>query len=129
VDLLQAIESILRPRILHPGPIVLSEEDPGSRCLPITIKRQGRAVVIRPDNIDREKLAMHDRLFPWFDTRAQGLARLCDYIVFYRARSPARLFVFLCELKSRRGCGRSLVSYFPGEKGAPRITRAHAITA
>jgi hypothetical protein len=119
VDLLQAIESILRPAIVHPGPIVLSEGDPGSRCKPITIKRAGRAVVIRPDSIDCAGLPMNDRLFPWFDIKSPGVTRLCDYIVFYRAPSQARLFVFLCELKSgsRQGytaqvaSGRLLADY------------------
>lgn len=112
MDLLQAIAEIVRPAIMHPGPIVLAEDDPGSQCDPITLRRQGRAVAIRPDMIEPAGMSKNDRLFPWFKTDTSGLTRLCDYIVFYRAARPPRLFVFLCELKSRnrRGAGEQVAN-------------------
>lgn len=101
--LLQAIGEVLRPEVLCSGTIVLREDDPGSSCRPVTLRRNGPAVVLKADNPEAAGAgrSVGDWLFPLFRTNEPGIACMCDYIVFYQQpRPPGHLFVFLCELKS-----------------------------
>jgi hypothetical protein len=113
--LLEAIGEILRPALVQrgPGPIRLEEADAGSKCGPITLRKRVDAVALRPDQIGgracpRADCALgfsaSDRLHPLFRLDVAGLTVLCDYILFCdETPAPdARLFVFLCELKSGR---------------------------
>jgi hypothetical protein len=38
-------------------------------------------------------------LFPYLNEKVEGLTRMCDYIIFYQRKG--KLYVFLCELKSK----------------------------
>lgn len=112
--LLQAIGEILRPEIIDQkgSAIRLEEADPGSSCAPVTLRKQGPAVVLKLDSHTRPcprqdcplSFAANDRIFPLFRTGVEGLTAVCDYIIFYQRKDAegAPLYVFLCELKSGR---------------------------
>lgn len=109
--LLQALGELLRPELVQPGPILLTEDDPGSTCKAISLHKSGQAFVLQPDraaggicprNDCARTLSAPDRLFPLFRQGVPRLTAMCDYIVFCQesAGDDARLFVLLCELKS-----------------------------
>lgn len=117
ITLLDAIEAILRPGALEPGPIRLVEEQcPGFD--PVEITRSGRVVVVRPDATSLKEcprqdcpsaIASQDRLYPLFKTDMKDLTRSCDRIIFYQPRSNSPLYVLLIELKQGgRGSRRQL---------------------
>lgn len=71
--------------------------------LAVTLKKRRPALVLKLDKAPSGRTgAANEWLFPLFDTAKPGLTGMCDYIVFYEAprRGDARLFTFLCELKS-----------------------------
>ncbi len=110
--LLQAIGDIVRPEFRQDGVIRLAETDPGSTCKPVTLNKSGPALVLKLDGLPpplcaapgcQLRYSVNDRLFPLFRVDTGGLSALCDYLIFYTDDNEAapRLFVFLCELKSR----------------------------
>ena len=101
MTLLEAIRSILRPALLQEGTIELVENAPESRCQAVRLNKCGPALVVKLDS-PKKGIAVNDWLFPLFPTTQPALTCMCDYIVFCNApaRDDARLFVFLCELKS-----------------------------
>lgn len=112
MTLLQAVGEILRPTLVQRGNVQLEETDVGSTCKAITLHKSGQALVLRPDlsaggvcprSDCAKSLSANDRLFPLFRQDVPGLAAMCDYIVFCQddAENDDRLFVLLCELKSR----------------------------
>jgi hypothetical protein len=117
--LLQAIGEIIRPELRRDGTICLQEDDPGSRCGPVTLHKSGQALVLKLDGIPgplcrqqgcQLRYAVNDRMFPLFDHHKEGLTSSCDYIIFYqdqqdREAQEAPLYIFLCELKSGRSGG------------------------
>lgn len=106
MTLLEAIRSILRPELVQDGPIELVESAPQSRCLPVRLNKRGPALVLKLDT-PRKGVAVNDWLFPLFVTTQPALTCMCDYIVLCNApaRDDARLFAFLCELKSGKTHG------------------------
>lgn len=101
MTLLEAIRSILRPELLQEGTIELVENAPESRCQAVRLNKSGPALVLKLDS-PKTGISVNDWLFPLFLTTQPALTCMCDYIVFCNAptRDDARLFVFLCELKS-----------------------------
>ena len=114
VTLIEAIEAVLRPSMICHGNIVLEEIEESSTCLPISLTKSGQAVVVRPDADGRvpcpvcqnkPKGTVNDRIFGLFNAHIPDLTGMCDYIIFYQDSSGPKgdlLFVFLCELKSRK---------------------------
>ncbi len=113
-SVIEAIRDILRPGVFEDHALVLREPDPGSSGPTITLNKRGKALMLRPDQVQPGGMSAVDRLFPLFDTSKPGLCQLCDYLVFYPrpqpAGEPSELFVFLFELKSgsAKGAGRQL---------------------
>jgi hypothetical protein len=103
MTLLEAIRSVLRPELVQDGAIELVEDDPQSRCLPVRLSKRGPALMLKLDT-PRPGIASNDWLVPLFLTTQPALTCMCDYILFCNApaRDDARLFAFLCELKSGR---------------------------
>lgn len=112
--LLDAIEDILRPGALEPGPIRLVEEQcPGFH--PVEIEKSGRVVVVKPDATSLKDCPRQDcpsapasqaRLFPLFKTDIKDLTRSCDRIIFYQPGLNSPLYVLLIELKQGGKGGR-----------------------
>ena len=111
MTLLQAIGDVVRPEFRRDGVIRLEEADPQSTCGPVTLNKRGLALVLKLDSLPppacaqpgcQIRCSVNDRLFPLFRQEMSGLTALCDYLIFYPEPSgdAARLFVFLCELKS-----------------------------
>jgi hypothetical protein len=103
MTLLEAIRSVLRPELIQEGAIELVEDAPQNRCSPVKLNKRGPALVLKLD-APRSGITSNDWLFPLFNHRQPALTCVCDYIVFCNAtaRDDARLFAFLCELKSGR---------------------------
>ncbi len=102
--LLQAVRDMLRPQVIRPGPIELTEDDPGSRIQPFKLETSQPTLVLRFEGIPRASFALNDRLFPLLNPVVAGLCLHCDYVILRQARtaghSPAPLYVLLVELKS-----------------------------
>ena len=108
-----ALIELMRPALQVQG-LVLEEHTPTSTCPPVKFTKQGRSLLLRPDNpihvCDRQDChakagSPNERLFPFFVPQKEGLTALCDYLIFYEPRAckpdaEAGSFVFLCELKS-----------------------------
>jgi len=114
INLLDAIEGVLRSQVLETGPIRLMEPQcPEFEQVEIT--RKGRAVIVRPDAVSLKECprqdcpisyATQDRLFPLFRIQETDLTRSCDRIIFYQPRLDSPLYVFLIELKQGGKGGR-----------------------
>lgn len=100
--LLQAIGEIIRPELRRDGTICLQEDDPGSRCGPVTLHKSGQALVLKLDGIPgplcrqqgcQLRYAVNDRMFPLFDHHKEGLTSSCDYIIFYQDQQKGSLRV------------------------------------
>lgn len=111
--LVQALAELVRPELQVPG-LLLEEHGDGSTCPPVKLSKQGRHLLVRPDNplhvCDRPdchaKLgSANDRMFPLLSPRRERLTSLCDYLLFYEPKREAAPVVFLCELKSGSPAG------------------------
>lgn len=107
--LLQALQELVEPRLIQPGPFELCEDAQGSTCPPTLLQKSGKGIALRLGSWrirEREpvvELAPNQWLFPLFrsDCGEPPLCRSCDYVLFYAPREETgKLFVFLCELKS-----------------------------
>lgn len=108
--LLQTISDIIRPMLRRDGVICLEESEAGANFGPVTLNKNGPALVLKVDDPGRLacsqqacpiRLTVNDRMFPLFRVDAVGVTAVCDYMIFYQERAEeAPLFVFLCELKS-----------------------------
>lgn len=109
--LFQALFELWHPRLRAHQGLVLVEDDPGSKCPPITLNRRGIAFVLRPELLlhDCERADCHakglPRLFPFFSPQRQGVAALCDYLLFYEPAGDVPWTVFLLEMKSGDSSG------------------------
>jgi len=87
--LLQAIQDVV-VGVESPAVIELKEDDAGSSCPPVVIKKSGPALVLKLDQKGAE-------VFPFFK-KEPNLTSVCDYLIFYEDQGNA--YVLLCELKS-----------------------------
>jgi hypothetical protein len=99
----QAVRSILRTQLIEERNIELSEEFPDGRQQVVKLNKRGPALRLKLDKSPRAGITANDWLFPLFIPTRPALTCMCDYIVFCNSpkRDDSRLFVFLCELKSR----------------------------
>jgi hypothetical protein len=107
--MLEDIRDILRRELVgegfHDDVIFLNERANRTEEPSLAVKLQKRrpALLLKLDEQPSGRAgAANEWLFPLFDATKPGLTNMCDYIVFYEApkRGDARLFTFLCELKS-----------------------------
>ena len=99
MELLRALSEILKTEPfkvpVNNGICIFSEPAVKSYpSTPIKIKNHREALVYRFD-FNRSKID----LFPYLNEKVEGLTSMCDYIVFYHRKG--KLYVFLCELKSK----------------------------
>ncbi|WP_437631808.1 hypothetical protein [Sorangium sp. So ce854] len=114
---LQRIADLLRRELRElPAVIELREVAHGKagESAAVTLRKEGPAVVLRFDGFTPRRcsrpncectFSVDERLFPLFQA-VPGVRALCDYIIFYQRHrehgaTPAPLYVFLCELKSK----------------------------
>jgi hypothetical protein len=89
---------------------VLREDDAGSTCQPVTIRRSGKSVFISFNAKVKltprgEPVCIKDRLFPLLREQ-EGVTRMCDYWILCEQGDEAPvLYVLLCELKSNKADG------------------------
>jgi hypothetical protein len=99
MELLRALDKILEVNpfkvIMESNTFILGESTiddyPSTR---VKIKNQREALAYRFD-FNRSEIDM----FPYLNEKVEGLTRMCDYIIFYQRKG--KLYVFLCELKSK----------------------------
>jgi hypothetical protein len=106
MELLRGLDEILKVKpfkVLMEGNTCILEE-PALRDYPSTrikIKNHREALAYRFD-FNRSELDM----FPYLNEKVEGLYRMCDYIIFYQRKG--KLYVFLCELKSKNVKGSAM---------------------
>ncbi len=61
----------------------------------------------------------HVNIFPFFNEKIEGLTKMCDYIIFYPYKG--RMYVFMCELKTRQVKGSA------GQVQAAKLFAAYII--
>jgi hypothetical protein len=88
-ELLNAIDEIIVSRFKQKTSIL--EESKIVGYPKITIRKTGKALFYKFDTLD---------IFPYFNKAVPFLNSMCDYIIFYPYETT--LFVFLCELKTKR---------------------------
>jgi hypothetical protein len=108
---IQAIQEMLREGIAVPD-AELREDDPGSTCKPVKLRRSGKSLVVSLNaklsfKAKAEPVNIKDRLFPLFREQ-EGVTRISDYWIFCEQEGEDRtpvLYVLVCELKSGKPDG------------------------
>lgn len=77
------------------GNFILTEGDTQSKCKQVELKKRGKILVLKFDQVLDKTLD----ILPFFKN-IEDVKKICDYIIIYPFKDTDKLFVFICELKS-----------------------------